>query len=88
MPIGAKVAVLPSKDEVKTNLILPDSVKKKISPYSFGSIVSVGRGTKAEPTDHLKAGQVVMFGVGSGVPVTINDVEYIVLEAGDIILEA
>ncbi|MFH1171002.1 MAG: co-chaperone GroES [bacterium] len=83
-PLGDRVVVKPSVDEevTKAGIVLPDTVEKEKKEQ--GEVVSVGNGEKVTKLG-LKAGDVVMFGKYSGEDVTVDDVEYKVLEEKDVL---
>jgi chaperonin GroES len=83
-PLGDRVVVKPSENEevTKAGIVLPDTVEKEKKEQ--GEVVSVGNGEKITKLG-LKAGDVVMFGKYAGEDVTVDDVEYKVLEEKDVL---
>lgn len=87
-PLGNRVLVqrLEPEEKMKGGIILPDSAKKK---QETARVVSVGSGKKLEDGKTLpmpvKVGDVVLMDKYSGQEVTIDDEEYMILKADDII---
>lgn len=83
-PLGDRVVVKPSVDEEvsKAGILLPDTVEKEKKEQ--GAVVSIGNGEKITKLG-LKTGDIVMFGKYSGEDVTVDDVEYKVLEEKDVL---
>jgi chaperonin GroES len=87
-PLGARVLVeeLEASETIKGGIILPDSAKKK--PGS-AKVVAVGDGKKLEDGKVLpmpvKVGDVVLMDKYAGQEVSIDDEEYMILKADDII---
>lgn len=83
-PLGDRVIVRPSKAEemTKAGIVLPDTVEKE--KKEEGEVVSIGNGEKITKLG-LKAGDRVLFGKYAGEDVTVEDVEYKVLEEKDVL---
>lgn len=83
-PLGDRVIVKPSLDEevTKAGIVLPDTVEKEKKEQ--GEVVNVGNGEKVMKLG-LKPGDIVMFGKYAGEDVTVDDVEYKVLEEKDVL---
>lgn len=83
-PLGDRVIVRPSKAEemTKAGIVLPDTVEKE--KKEEGEVVSIGNGDKITKLG-LKAGDRVLFGKYAGEDVTVEDVEYKVLEEKDVL---
>jgi len=87
-PLGNRVIAqrLESQETVKGGIILPDSAKKK---QETAKIVSVGPGKRLEDGTilpiSLKIGDIILMDKYSAQEVTIDDEEYIILKADDII---
>ena len=87
-PLGSRVLVqrLEAEETMKGGIILPDSAKEK---QETASVIAVGPGdidkegkTIAMP---VKAGDKVLLGKYSGQEVTLNDEEFVIVRAEDII---
>ena len=83
-PLGDRVIVKPSKAEemTKAGIVLPDTVEKE--KKEEGEVVSIGNGEKITKLG-LKMGDRVLFGKYAGEDVTVEDVEYKVLEEKDVL---
>lgn len=87
-PIGNRVVAqrLEEEETLKGGIILPDSAKKKQETVK---IIAVGDGKKTEDGKTIempvKIGDVVLTDKYSGQEVTIDDEEYIIVKADDII---
>ena len=87
-PLGHRVLVqrLEAQETMKGGIILPDSAKKK---QETAKVVAVGQGKKLDDGEELpmpvKVGDVILMDKYSGQEVTINDEEYVILKADDII---
>ena len=87
-PLGNRVLAQrqETKETMKGGIILPDSAKKK---QETATIIAVGTGARAEDGSILpipvKVGDVILMDKYSAQEVTIDDVEYIILKADDII---
>lgn len=87
-PLGNRVLVqrLESQETVKGGIILPDSAKKK---QETAKVISVGTGKMLDDGKILpisvKVGDVILMDKYSGQEVTIDDEEFLILKADDII---
>lgn len=87
-PLGNRVLVqrLEAQETMKGGIILPDSAKKK---QETAKVVSVGPGKKLDDGKILpvpvKVGDVVLMDKYSGQEVSIDDEEFVILKADDII---
>lgn len=83
-PLGDRIVVKPSLDEemTKSGIVLPDTVEKEKKEQ--GEVISVGKGEKITKLG-LKPGDIVMFGKYAGEEVTMENVEYKVLEDKDVL---
>ncbi len=81
-PMGARVLIRPAQKENKTNsgLILPETAKEK--PQQ-GSVEAIG-GEDDMLTD-LAVGDTVIFPKYSGSEIKMGDVEYLIMDEGDIL---
>ena len=81
-PMGSRVLIRPIEQETmtKSGLILPDSAKEK---PQRGKIEAVG--DEEEMMVDLSVGDVVIYAKYSGSEITIDDVKYLILDAGDIL---
>lgn len=87
-PLGDRVLVkaVEKKDEIRSGIIIPDSVKEK--PQE-GEVISVGKGKLSEegkliPMD-VKAGDIILYGKYSGTEVKIEGQEYLIMHQDDIL---
>lgn len=87
-PLGNRVLVqrMEPQETMKGGIILPDSAKKK---QETAKVVSIGSGKRLDDGKVLpipvKVGDVILMDKYSGQEVTINDEEYMILKADDII---
>ncbi len=87
-PLGDRLLVqrVEQKETLKGGIILPDSAKKK---QEVAIVVTIGSGKITDDGKTLpmpvKAGDKVLMDKYSGQEVTVDDEEYVVLRAGDII---
>lgn len=87
-PLGNRVLAqrLEEKETLKGGIILPDSAKKK---QEMAKVIAIGPGKKLEDGKVLpmpvKVGDTILMDKYSGQEVTIDDEEYILVKADDII---
>jgi chaperonin GroES len=87
-PLGNRVLVqrLEAQDSMKGGIIIPDSAKKK---QETAKIVAIGSGKRLDDGKILpipvKVGDVILMDKYSGQEVTIDDEEFMILKADDII---
>jgi chaperonin GroES len=87
-PLGNRVLVqrLEPEDSVKGGIILPDSAKKK---QETARVIAIGSGKKLEDGKCLpipvNVGDVILMDKYSGQEVTVDDEEFMILKAEDII---
>ena len=87
-PLGNRVLVqrLEPQETMKGGIILPDSAKKK---QETAKVVSIGSGQRLDDGKMLpipvNVGDVILMDKYSGQEVTINDEEFLILKADDII---
>jgi chaperonin GroES len=87
-PLGNRVLVqrLEPEEKMKGGIILPDSAKKK---QETARVVSIGPGKKLDDGKvvpvPVSVGDVILMDKYSGQEVTIDDEEYMILKADDII---
>lgn len=87
-PLGNRVLVqrLEPEETVKGGIILPDSAKKK---QETAKVVAVGPGKKLEDGKVLpvpvKVGDIVLMDKYAGQEVSVDDEEFMILKADDII---
>ena len=87
-PLGNRVILmrLEAEETVKGGIILPDSAKKK---QEMAKVIAVGEGKKIDNDKTVpvpvKIGDVVLMDKYSGQEVNIDDEEYIIVKADDII---
>lgn len=86
-----RVLVKPNAAETKTagGIIIPDTAKEK--PQK-GKVVAVGKGKYAEQTGALipiqwKEGDTVMYGKYGGTEISIDEEDYLIMRASDILLK-
>lgn len=86
-PIGDKVIVKPKAEEEKTagGIILPDTAKEK--PHE-GTVIAVGSGKVLENGERrpmsVKEGDTVIYSKYGGTEVTVDGVEYMILDEDSI----
>ncbi|MFN0065585.1 MAG: co-chaperone GroES [Chlamydiales bacterium] len=82
-PLGDRVLLkrLEPEDTVKGGIILPDSAKKK---QEAAYVVALGTGKKDQPFP-VKVGDKILMEKYSGQEITVEDEEFIILKADDII---
>lgn len=87
-PLGNRVLVqrLEAQEILKGGIILPDSAKKK---QETAKVVACGSGKRLDDGKVLpvavKVGDVILMDKYAGQEVTLNDEEYMILKADDII---
>ncbi|WP_316358323.1 co-chaperone GroES [Candidatus Neptunichlamydia sp. REUL1] len=87
-PLGDRLLVkrIEQEETLKGGIILPDSAKKK---QEMAIVVAIGSGKTTDDGKNLpmpvKVGDKVLMDKYSGQEVTMDDEEYVVLRAGDII---
>ncbi len=79
-PLGERLLIKPIKEEKKTEggIVLPDSAKEK--PMK-AEVIAIG---KVEDVD-LKVGDKVIFSKYAGTEIKIEDEDYIIIDASDIL---
>lgn len=87
-PLGNRVLVkrLEAEETLKGGIILPDSAKKK---QEQASVIAIGPGKttadgKIIPIS-IKTGSIVLIEKYSGQEITLNDEEFVIVKADDII---
>src|ERR1700675_1393590 len=87
-PLGNRVLVrrLAAEEKLKGGIILPDTAKKKQEQGEFVALGS-GKKEKNEPLIPMpvKVGDVILMEKYSGQEVTLDDEEFVILRADDII---
>lgn len=87
-PLGNRVLLrrLESQEVLKGGIILPDTAKKK---QEQAQVVAIGTGKKDKNGNAIpipvKVGDVVLMEKYSGQEITLNDEEYVILRADEII---
>lgn len=87
-PLGSRVLVkrLEPQETMKGGIILPDSAKKK---QETGEVVAVGPGKRLDDGKMVpvpvNVGDIILMDKYSGQEVTLDDEEYLILKADDII---
>ena len=87
-PLGNRVLVrrLENEEKLKGGIILPDTAKKK---QEQAEVVAIGTGKKDKAGNLLplpvKVGDIILMEKYSGQEVTLNDKEFVILRADDII---
>lgn len=87
-PLGNRVLVrrLAAEEKLKGGIILPDSAKKK---QEQAEVVAIGTGKKDKEglviAMPVKVGDIILMEKYSGQEVTVEDQEYVILRADDII---
>lgn len=82
-PISDRVLVRaqPLDEKSKGGIIIPDMAK---TPPTIGTIVDCGPGKPEHPIN-LSKGEKVLYGLGAGYEISVNDEELILLRASDIL---
>lgn len=83
-PLGDRIVVKPVQEEEVTasGIVLPDTVEKE--KKEEGEVVAIGAGEKIQKLG-LAVGNKVLFGKYAGEEVTVDKVEYKVLEEKDVL---
>ena len=87
-PLGDKVIVevLSAEEKTKGGIILPDTAKEK--PQE-AKVIAVGPGKTLDNgkvvAPEVKAGDIIIFGKYSGSEVKVEDKEYLIIDADDIL---
>lgn len=87
-PLGNRVLVqrLEQEETLKGGLILPETAKKK---QETAKVVAIGTGTKTDEGKEIpipvKVGDHILMDKYAGQEVTLNDEEFVILRADDII---
>lgn len=87
-PLGNRVLAqrLEAEETVKGGIILPDSAKKK---PETARVIAVGPGKREKEGNitpvEVKVGDIILMDKYSGQEVTLQDEEYIIVKADDII---
>lgn len=87
-PLGNRVLVrrLAAEEKLKGGIILPDTAKKK---QEQAAVVALGAGKKDKNGTLIpmpvKVGDIILMEKYSGQEVTLNDEEFVILRADDII---
>jgi chaperonin GroES len=87
-PLGNRVLVrrLESEETLKGGIIVPDTAKKK---QEQAEVVAIGTGKKDKSGNlipiPIKVGNIVLMEKYSGQEVTLNDEEYVIVRADDLI---
>jgi chaperonin GroES len=87
-PLGNRVLAkrLEAEETLKGGIILPDSAKKK---QESAKVIAVGAGKRLEDGKllpvNVNVGDVILVDKYSGQEVTLNDEEYLIVKADDII---
>lgn len=87
-PLGNRVLVrrIESNEKLKGGILLPDSAKKK---QEQAEVVAIGTGKKDKQGNPIaipvKIGDIVLMEKYSGQDITLNDEEFVILKADDII---
>lgn len=87
-PLGNRILVrrLEAEEKLKGGIILPDTAKKK---QEQAEVIAVGSGKKDKNGNLIpmpvKVGDVVLMEKYSGQDVTLNDQDYVIVRADDLI---
>lgn len=87
-PLGSRVLVrrLEAEEKLKGGILLPDSAKKK---QEQAEVVAIGTGKKDKNGNLIpipvKEGDIILMEKYSGQEVTLNDDEFVILRAEEII---
>lgn len=79
-PLGSRVVIRPIEQEAKTSsgILLPETAKEK---PQMGEVMAVGDDEDIE----VKVGQKVLFPKYTGTEIKIDGVEYLIMEASDLL---
>jgi len=82
IPLGERLLIKPIKEEKKTEggIVLPDSAKEK--PMK-AEVIAVGK--LDEDKIDVKVGDKVIFSKYAGTEIKINDEDYLIIDANDIL---
>ncbi len=87
-PLGNRVLLrrLAAEETLKGGIILPDAAKKK---QEQAEVVAIGTGKKDKNGQlvpmHVKTGDIVLIEKYSGQEITLNDEEFVITRADDLI---
>ncbi len=87
-PLGNRVVAkrMEQEEKMKGGIILPDTAKKK---QETAKVIAVGTGNQTKEGKQIpipvSVGDVILMDKYSGQEVTLNDEEYVILRADDII---
>jgi chaperonin GroES len=87
-PLGNRVLLrrLEQEEKLKGGIILPDTAKKK---QEQAEVIAVGQGKKDKSGKLMpmpvKVGDIVLMEKYSGQDITLNDQEYVIVKADDLI---
>lgn len=83
VPLGDRLLIKPIKEEEKTEggIVLPDSAKEK--PMK-AEVIAIGDGDDVKDMD-IKVGDRVIYSKYSGTEIKIDEEEYIIIDAEDIL---
>jgi len=87
-PLGNRVLAqrLEQQESLKGGIIIPDSAKKK---QEMAKVIAVGPGKKTDDGKHtpvpVKVDDIILMDKYSSQEVTVDDVEYILVKADDIL---
>ena len=88
MPLADRVVAkrLESEETLKGGIIIPDSAKKK---QEMAKVIAVGPGKLNDKNETInmpvKIGDIILMDKYSGQEITLDDEEYIIVKADDII---
>lgn len=87
-PLGDRILVkrLKAEEKLKGGIILPDAAKKK---QEQAEVIAIGTGKKDKNGVQIpipvKAGDIILMDKYAGQEVTLEDVEYVIVRADDLI---
>ncbi len=83
-PLGDRVVIEPIEQESRTEsgLYIPDTAKEK---PQIGLVVAVGEGGENEDYITVEVGQKVLFPKYGGTNITMNGVDYLIIEFDDLL---
>lgn len=80
-PVEDRILVLPDPPATETaGIIIPDAQQRR---PSRGTVVEVGPGKNGFPMV-VKKGDSILYGIRSGIPVTIEDTEYLIMNESEV----
>jgi len=81
-PLSDRIVVKQMAAEDKIGgIIIPDTAKEK---PNRGTVIVCGPGKSDEPME-VKPNDTVLYNKGAGIPLTINEEDYLIMRQGDVL---